>query len=195
MAESKSSTVRELITERYGVCTVLPRGALTAIAEEVGLSRERVRQIAARDGRRGTNTTPNLGCAECGAILSYGTKGALCRSCIAEKSIISIVCDGCGVTFQRGVKSLVALQGGSSPSKRGRYSGAVYCGHVCPGRPAGFSVGLTEEWAESPDRSEKFMHAVYVYWRIRGRRVQYETRADGTRWFRLRSEFGEGQSE
>lgn len=179
---SKGDGVRAAISERYQCA--MPLGAMTAMAGEFGLSRQRVHQIA-REMERRVKKPDILICGRCGTNPVGHSKRGLCRTCREETSTLELVCDGCGVTFTRDTTRIIALQGGASPSKRGQYSGKIYCSKICPGRPAGFAANLTEEWTLAPDGDMKFYEAVYMFWRGRGRRVMTKKKPDG-RYYRLK---------
>lgn len=147
--------MKAVIAKRYP-CAALPTGALTDLAAEFGVSRERIRQIAKEMGLHGTSGKrakwTRLFCAECGKRITkpleyFQARGVepptFCGPCSARP--IPVECSACGkvvlkrrAVFERGV--------GISRTVDKRYGARFFCSRPCMGRWAGKAYG----WG-SPD--------------------------------------------
>ncbi|MBI4288042.1 MAG: hypothetical protein HY671_06410 [Chloroflexi bacterium] len=108
------------------------------IARQLGISRERVRQILAKR-RLPTRVkwAPKNRCSRCNARLRDRTKTGLCLRCLKERRHMEghtkLVCEVCGVSFERRASRVRAQ------AKRGYVH--TFCGKVCQGRWLGAQRG------------------------------------------------------
>lgn len=131
-----AAKVREIIDRRYP-CQELPHGALTAIAEEVGVSRQRVQQIVAKRGltvsRRGHLPSTTLyECRYCKAPFTKANKsrsGMYCSvTCGVADRTLHLICDQCGKPFSlSGQRRTVWL----ANRKRSPTLLRTYCSRAC----------------------------------------------------------------
>lgn len=120
-----------IIEERYA-CRAMPAGGFTIIAEELGVSRERIRQFASQEGvtspLRGVRRNPvkRVGCADCGKMLGYYAKSPRCGPCKKAANYITINCAGCGV------EKSIYLPKYKNNIKQGKNKrGAPFCSPSC----------------------------------------------------------------
>lgn len=160
-------------------------GVQTALAQEYGLTRERVRQILAEtDLTAGAPTFSRIyyACARCGvapAVNPWGG-GALCKSC----RLIPVMCDYCGVITYKDEHDF------TNPSHwgEGRRVQSIQCSRAgrkkCPRGPVMFTLQLTREWQETWVGGRKYADAVQTAAAKAGFRVSYRTDAEGRIWMR-----------
>ena len=134
---SKSSIVAALIAERYP-CGVMPKGAVTALAAEIGCSRG-----TAQIGARLAGAWVARQVRKCAVCLTAETQAAsgICRACLW----VEIPCESCGEAVRRRASSLAWHQGRTTNHGR-TYTGRVFCNRVCFGRWCGKSFGVGTEY-------------------------------------------------
>ena len=185
-SEKKQHTERLL--REWIAAGAITRGTQTQIASEVGLTRERVRQIAADMDITGTNSGPllashvYLACATCGErpVWGWRTGGVQCVEC----KKVPVMCDYCGVVVYRDEAQFLhnAEQGMGLGGDK-----AIQCNRAgrkrCPRSPAMFVLQLGCEWQKLWIDTKKYRMAEYQFGHVHGIKVQYETREDGI-WMR-----------
>lgn len=122
-----SSQIAQILSQRYP-CKLAPRGTWRAIAEEVGVSGERVRQVATSEGWVLVKATPPMYRCACGTVQR---SAALCSDC----RYVELPCEECQKPVRTSAVNLawrVARHPGSA-----KYTGRVFCGRPCFGRWAG----------------------------------------------------------
>jgi len=184
---NKTEAIQKVVAARYP-CQELPRGALTAIADELGCTRELVRQVAGKMGY-GTNL-PNQGavvlCSECGEPLSAsaarkaieGTGGWGYHTRCAPK--IESECEWCGKRLLTPVFYVTSRM--SAPSQAGRYHTAVrrFCSRKCPSGPGAFGDGMAEGTpAKLANETPQFVDALRAILYPQGFKIHLEARPDG----------------
>lgn len=125
---TKSDRVRALLAERYA-CGEIPTGELTVVANEVGVTRELVRQLARKGGYTRLYKQPTPRLCECGGTLQKGRKW--CENCL----LIPVACDVCGKVVRRPRAAILR-----SVSDH-RYKGRQFCSKTCVGVFAGSNYG------------------------------------------------------
>ena len=151
---TRPELIARALRERYP-CAALPPGAMTDLAAEFGVSRQRVQQIAKNIGVSGTkgsrNARPVHICASCGEPMSRGVKSLMCRAC----KWITVSCDGCGVDIQRLASDLVRQVGQikDTPYGGATYTGRSFCTKSCFGSWAARNYGWGT--ANNPSRWRK----------------------------------------
>ena len=178
----------ERLLREWIAAGVVARGFLTEIAREVGLTRERVRQIAVEMGISVANTGPllasrvYLACATCGErpVWGWRTGGVQCVKC----KKVPVMCDYCGVVVYRDEAQFL------HNAERGAGLGGdkvIQCNRAgrrrCPRSPAMFVLQLGCEWQKLWIDTKKYRMAAYRFGHVHGIKVQYETREDGI-WMR-----------
>ena len=134
-----------------------PLWTMADIAYEVGVSRERVRQIFKKNGLTSIFTRthplhrqayPRNTCPTCGGPKSYNAK--LCPTCSGVWQV-ELTCSECGKTFWRDE----LLQ--KKRDKRNPNHGQVaYCGNVCQGKAVGRRFGFTAHPENAGGRRKEF---------------------------------------
>lgn len=122
-----SSPIRTILVERYP-SRVAPRGALSHIAEELGVSTQRVYQIAKEMGVRVCvkQAEPLYECA-CGKVQR---SPLLCSTC----RVVEIPCVHCGRPVRRRTSEVVAALHSNAYRAEKRlpeYQGRVFCDRRC----------------------------------------------------------------
>ena len=118
---TKTEQVEQILRERYA-CQEVPNGHLTLIADEVGCTRELVRQIRNKLGMSWVSSRTVKVCASCGKEMLLSTKSATCNEC----SWVTLVCDQCGTSFKRSVAEIVWRA-----EKDHRHKGGQFCSREC----------------------------------------------------------------
>ena len=130
MRSERRLAIEAALQRRYP-CQSVPLGVFTEIGREFGVSRERVRQIAAglgmesplaRAARRNGEKAPPQ-CANCGAQRATGKGRRYCEDCAYPL----VACVQCG-TLTRQHRSVLTM----TEQGRGRY-----CSHACRDRALG----------------------------------------------------------
>lgn len=106
-----------------------PVQTLKQVGDEVGITRERVRQIIRDEGlHRAPLERPDNRptCASCGKRRAWQTYvRPTCNACTPQvRQYLTLTCDECGTQFQR-------------EPYQNRSKGFVFCSNVCHGRYAG----------------------------------------------------------
>lgn len=131
--------VMEIVARQYP-CGSAPDGALSEIAREVGVSRERVRQIVRSAGIGWMPKHPakvHRPCRLCGLPVMTPRK-LHCEACRS----IPAVCATCGKSF---TMTATRLKTDLRDSRR-RNAGAIFCSRACR-RPTGKSEGRSVDFA------------------------------------------------
>ena len=100
---SKTGQIQTILRKRYEPGAVLPFGALTAIAAEVGCTRELVRLAAKNLGFRSSHSIPRQTCPVCGMPARYSSTLCCSRACAGErrrKPNVVKTCDHCKKGFE-----------------------------------------------------------------------------------------------
>lgn len=184
---NKTEAIQKVIAARYP-CHELPRGVLTAIAEELGCARELVRQVAGKMGY-GTNLPHQAAvvlCSECGeplgaaaarrAIAGMGGRGYH-RHCAPK---IESKCEWCGKRLLTPVFYVTSRM--SAPSQAGRYSTAVrrFCSRKCPSGPGAFADTMVEgQPVRLSNQTHQFEMGLRAVLYTHGFKMRLETRPDG----------------
>lgn len=130
-------TVMSIVSSRYP-CSAIPYGDMAKIANEVGVTRERVRQIVSNSGyESAVFRLGRLLCRDCGAVMREGLKeDKVSRSRCQKCKTTPFVCAGCGVEFRISTTTLL------SRAKDPRYTtGRHFCSRQCHGAVAGAEYG------------------------------------------------------
>ena len=123
-----------------------PNKSATEIAIEVGISRERVRQILTKLGLPTKVRNPYIPrhCRDCGRILSKTTKGVLCFACFnlqrRKETLAELTCFQCRKTFYRS-KALHNI-------KKEKGYKHTFCNRKCLGRWLGLNYGYGKKSGE-----------------------------------------------
>lgn len=116
----------------------LEHGTLTKVAIEFGLSRERIRQIAARHG---LYTAPRAGktCSVCHVSIGANSKTGLCKPHLSMLRWAWYPCEGpgCGKLVRR----RIAHEKWKVEKSKRPYKGRVFCNKTCYGRWFGVNHG------------------------------------------------------
>lgn len=102
-----SETTRDRLLELIGDRDVLYRGEMTRLARELGCSRERVRQICARQGIMSQLAPKMFGvCSACQKEVPLRNRSGLCAQCRAKmtRKVYTLNCTKCGREFERSHK-------------------------------------------------------------------------------------------
>lgn len=131
-----------------------PDWRMIRIADEVGLSRERVRQLLKRAGLITTQPHVIRCCKRCGKALprvdgAHSYPKYCSDACRVPK--VTLPCNYCGKPVTRRLALYQAQTLGGSPSAKERYRGNVYCSRRCVGHVAGRTWG----WAKQPSWKER----------------------------------------
>ena len=118
---TKAFLIMAALKERYPDQEV-PYGAVSALAHEFGVSRERARQLGKAYGVSIIHEDRRPRCMSCGDVLGKGSGGGLCRNC----HYIDIACDQCGTLFQR-----LASEYLGHVNRDTRYTGRAFCSPAC----------------------------------------------------------------
>ena len=109
-----------------------PCATLQQIADKYDITRERVRQVLASEGRATKAIrlpNPNYICPYCGGVKSWVS--AQCENCQeaerAKVRWVTLICDQCGGTFERR-QSEVLIR-----AKLRGYQGRIFCSKRCQG--------------------------------------------------------------
>jgi hypothetical protein len=105
-----------------------PCATLQEIGDKVGLSRERVRQILAKEELSTNHCVVNRDCSECGKHIRSNNKTGMCDDCLYKMNAIPLVCsnENCGKLFYR--RKYIILRNVR------RYPGKyVFCSKKCQG--------------------------------------------------------------
>ena len=115
-----------------------PQLRMVEIASQIGISRERVRQILKRAGQPTNLFSGPRHCPSCGKTLSYKIrKSGLCLACLTASRHSQVyktfICEICGQPFERRMSEVRAAR------KYGRR--IRWCSHRCQGKDLGKSAG------------------------------------------------------
>lgn len=151
---TKSEQIKAIIEDRYP-CSVMPYGAQLAIANEVGATRELVRQIANKVGATPIRThAVRYICAVCGGPMKRQTAKGYCRDC----ATVEIPCHGCGKPVRR-LASLIASRAKRAQQETdgiaSKYTGRVFCSRSCTGRWQARNFGWGTAYQESMSDAER----------------------------------------
>lgn len=128
----------KLAVERYP-CGALPRGALTLLAAEVGVTRERVRQVLRVESEMPFLRKPPRLCKKCGVPAEAGSP--LCLDC----SHPFVACVACGNLTRKSLgRILEAAKGAATrvPGDRAAVrTGRFFCDRRCFGTWVGRGNG------------------------------------------------------
>ena len=111
-----------------------PNKPAAHIARELGVSRERVRQLLVELDLPTNTARKPVYCIDCGKRRRNSTKTGYCRKCWIkyqyEQSLITLICDSCGLSFRRQRKYV--------DFNYHHY----FCNHRCQGRWLGLNYGF-----------------------------------------------------
>lgn len=124
------------ILNRRFPCQAVPHGALSEIGVELGVTRERVRQIANESGWGGRLPVVSkkviVACAQCGERPRRAAS-EFCRQC----AWVVLPCTECGAPVRRLASRLVEQAGAGGDRRRALigarpgYTAHVFCNHGC----------------------------------------------------------------
>jgi len=108
-----------------------PCSSLEQIGRYYGISRERVRQVIAKAGKHKiaaqTARPPRRICEICGDGLT-GDARHYHQQCKQARAWVTVICDGCGISFQKRANHVIRAQHDS------RYTGRIFCSVPCARR-------------------------------------------------------------
>jgi len=117
-----------------------PQMPAIEVARQVGVSRERVRQILVNLGLPTRFRLPPRRCSICGTQIERDSLTGLCRACRHESCRVTLVCDECGRQYK------VRRSYATARQKRGcRHK---FCGLRCMGKWAGRHYGWGVQWVD-----------------------------------------------
>ena len=149
--EAKPETSSDLIVDKLHESLknsgdeLLPYGSFSRIAREFDVSRELVRQLAAREGISSKKTKDKdiVNCVRCGTEISERNKTKICKNC----HWVEIPCFSCGKPVKRMISDYLRKSSGISAvlpnGKETHYTGRVFCDQQCFGKWAGSNFGFT----------------------------------------------------
>jgi predicted RNA-binding Zn-ribbon protein involved in translation (DUF1610 family) len=105
-----------------------PCSTLADIGRELGVSRERVRQVLVRANIQTKIRKVKPFCKDCGNELTHYNIYERCQKCLTIYKSVPLVCDNCGRMFYRGQSEVIAH------SKDIRYKGKSFCCKKCSGK-------------------------------------------------------------
>lgn len=133
----------EAYLRRHYPCRAVLYGAFKEAADQLGATREYVRQIANAMGIGRLYRTAAV-CPGCGG--GKDGKARLCRTCWRESLQVALPCNNCGAPVTRSARQLARRVGKDAPQVTpngpARYSGNVYCDRRCFGQWAGRTHGF-----------------------------------------------------
>lgn len=138
------SKLRAIVGERKA----LARGEMTRLAEQLDVSRERVRQICVEFGIKSIPSLkqPEQDCVRCGKRLGQSNKSGYCQECRTTliKKVLLLTCTKCGREFQRTRKEHKSFLRRRPRRRAGPYcsktcstkivADCIFCGEVAPPR-------------------------------------------------------------
>ena len=127
--------IRSILSSRYPYG--YPHGGLKEIGKEVGLTHERVRQIAVRMGL--SMQLLEYWCPLCRESFSTAAGRIHCPRCRPDQMYVTLNCDSCGKEFQRSKADYEGHNLGGYGNHR--YTGKVFCNRKCFGAYMGKTVG------------------------------------------------------
>ena len=115
-----------------------PEFTLQQIANNLGITKERVRQILKRDDlvTKHVHRYKNM-CKICGKHLLSKTKSMVCMDC--HRAVV--ICAYCGKEIHKG-KALLSRHLKNQKNRKLKYKGNYYCDRKCFGAHIGKSVGF-----------------------------------------------------
>ena len=143
---NKSDQIRSILAARYP-CEAVPPGAMTDIANEIGASRELVRQVVSKSGYETPGSGPRAAaprslCTECGKPLRLNALRLHHTRCAPK---VEVACATCGNAKVIPLKDVRARFIGSGKRRRERLgtedTGLWFCNHVCAGSYQGKTYG------------------------------------------------------
>ena len=126
---------------RYGTTTLdrlrelLSSGrpyTLQQLADELGVTRERVRQLCVKYRLQRLSPHPKHRCSACDKRLRHDNRTGLCRDCLYPR--VRLVCSACGKSFQR-------YAGAHRQWAKRRLTNLTFCSKRCMGRWLGKTYG------------------------------------------------------
>lgn len=151
--ETRGDRVRAHLLAKYP-CAILPFGVVTEIAEQFGVTRERVRQIAVglgypgymsqtKDQRIIRSKMGRTLCPTCGKPMGRGryAENRVSRYRCQDCRWIEVACSECG-KLKRVHASEYLSKVSRGRTNYGKYTGAQFCDRVCFGRYMGERVGF-----------------------------------------------------
>ncbi len=94
------TTLRQELVKRLSGRKELERGEASALARELGCSREWVRQVMVQLGMVVLPPRPPAACTGCGDT-RRPRKTRLCRNCRRDRMFVTLTCANCGKEFER----------------------------------------------------------------------------------------------
>lgn len=127
---TKTDEIREYLVRHYP-CAEVPYGTLALIGERFGVSREWVRQVAAKLNYVQSHPyRQKLICLDCGG--AKRDTAERCRACLSASRWLTLTCDNpaCGKEFK---KRLSLVKRDTAVGSKGRTTQDACCSRACAG--------------------------------------------------------------
>ncbi len=114
---------------------------LREIGDKFGISRERVRQILAEENLPTVSLRKRFLCNYCGKVIRKQNKLFCNTKCFHEYTQVTLTCDYCGESFNRGMARVRGILRPTFTRQKG-HSVMFFCNNICKGKYAGANYGF-----------------------------------------------------